>query len=286
MENKKILGWTPTNIKSLFNYLNGHPNIALINNITVWANKNFKQPLSVRNFFYKLIREAKIDEQVYLKLKALKIDVAPYLEDQKTNETANLLRTVLDYSMQKSVFKACLDFAKGDKNLASKYQNKYRNTLSNHPKLVEQVLKDLHQKGIPTRITYSKTNVLAMPKEEYEGLDSGDIQSLVLGVINLIKNDTRKRLEAEFQQQFQEVNNKFQKVLIDSRRKEVLLNELKTENERIKKSLNYSQNQQKRLQAERNQNYLTLQTLLQSNKQNDLKNFLSNLVLNSQESSN
>ena len=283
MEGDKILGWTKKDIKSLFLFLKQHPQQALINNITIWANKNFKQPFSVRNFFYKLLKCAKIDEEVYVALKDLGVDLSIYLEDTKTAKTKTLLSKILDYSQKKSVFSVCLELANNDKSLASKFQNKYRNTLANHPEIVKHVIEDLHKKGIPTRHTFAKPNVVLMPQQNNLGLTQNDIQSLVLGVINLIKNDAEKKVLFDHQKEVQQINNNLQKTLIESRRKDVLLKELKIENEKIKKSLEQTKKEQQKQILERNNTFITIKNLFESNKQKALQNYLTTILTNQQQ---
>ena len=284
MVNSKILGWMPRDVKSLFSFLQVNSGNSLINNITLWANKNLKQPFSVRNYFYKLLRGAKEDDSLNERLLGLGIRIENFSQDNKQNKTKQLLWAVLDYSQKQSVFSACNSLAKGNRKLALKYQNKYRNTLSNHPEIVEEVLQEMRQKGIPTRIVFAKNNVLKMPQSKEPAISSNDLYSLVVGIVNLIKSDTQKELVAQHQKRIQTVNNNLQKVLIDSRRKDVLLEELRQENKKIRTMLEKTQKQHDELKEKSNASFLTIQSLLQSNKHKSLHNFVSKLLQNTQTS--
>ena len=122
-----------------------------------------------------------------------------------------------------------------------------------------------------------------MPKQPTSTISERDLQSLVFGVINLIRRTTESNLNQKNQQELQQINNHLQKALIDNRRKDVLLSELMAENQKIRETLRNTQDLQQKQQAERDATYLTIKDLVNSKKQKALQNFVSNLLIKSQE---
>ena len=281
-----IMGWEVKQVKSLINYISLNSKNSTISSISAWASKNNKKAYSVRNFFYKLKKQAKSDELFSSKLVKLGVNLDGVLANTHQVETLNLLENVLNYSSKLSVNAVCLKLAGNDEALAQKFQNRYRNTLANNPELVEQVLNKLHSNGIPTRITYAKfPKVVPIRTIAAEGLSDADLKSLILGVIGLIKKDSEKKAEQAYLQNTQRISNNLQKVLIDSRKKDVMLAELKAQNQQIKKALKRTKEKQKELQEKQNLNYLTIQSLLQSNKQQALQSFIQTLIPQTQQNS-
>lgn len=276
-----IMGWSQNEVKSLFNFVKTRPHDAIIYSLTTWANKHNKQPFSVRNYFYKLIKAAKQNNKINLILCTMGIDINSF--EKNENDTMQLLLKVLNYSEKRSVYKVCLELAKNDHKIALKLQNKYRNTLSNHPHLVDKALTQLHNQGIPTRITFVKNKIISMPQQPLQTISDQDLQSLVLGVINLVRKNTEATINNQRNKQVQSVNNHLQKTLIDVRRKNILLEELKSENQKIKQNLQNALNLQQKLTQERDASYLTIKKLLDSKKQQDLTNFIQKLVSQSLE---
>ena len=283
MEDVKVLGWKLKSVKSLFNFLRTRRHCPLINSITDWANKNKKQPFSVRNYFYKLLKQVNLDYALKQLLLKEGIDLSEFDKSKKMDETRMLLWKILDFSTKQSVFSACLKLSNNNRQLALKYQNKYRNTVANHPEIVESVLNEMHRAGVPTRLTFAKSNVFQMPKVADNSISEGDLNSLVIGVINLIKSETERKIELEHKKEVQCANNNLQKALIDNRRKDVLLEELKLENLKIKKQLQGVITNQKELQQRNSDSMLTIQSLLESRKHKALQSFVMSLLENSQE---
>lgn len=278
MKNTKIMGWPQKEIKGMFSFILNHPFEATIHSLTLWAKKHNKQPYSVRNYYYKLLKKAKQNEDVNKQLCTLGIDVKK-MENLHTQQyTMQLLCKVLDYSKKRSVFAACMEMANNDIALAQKFQNKYRNTLSNNPQLVDKVLSQLRAQGIPTRITFADKKILNMPTTIKQTISDQDLRSLVFGVINLIQKNTETKINNDKNKELQSANNHLQKALIDIRRKNILLQELKDENEKIKTSLKNSEERQQQLEQQRNSSYLTIKELLESQKQKDLANFVQKLL--------
>lgn len=286
MSDYVIMGWESKQIKSLLNYILQNTNKSVISSITAWACKNNKKPFSVRNFFYKLIKTAKNDALICEQLLKKGINLQPFLENNQKLETIYLLENVLNYSLKLPVSAVCLKLANNNKALAQKLQNRYRNTLVNNPELVQKVINKLHNQGIPTRITYAKfSKVITMKPVGQDGLCESDLQALVMGVINLIRKDSEKKAEQTYIENTKRINNHLQKVLIDSRKKDVMLAELKAQNQQIKRNLEKYKERQERLQEKQNLNYLTIQSLMQSNKHQALQNFLETLIPQTQTNS-
>ncbi len=280
----KILGWESKDIKSLFTFVASNSEQAVIKSLSVWALQHNKRPYSVRNFFYKILKLANDDKDVYTKLLDIGIDTKNFFNKaKKIEDTKILLSKILDYRKKQSVWNVCLELANNNVDLAQKLQNKYRNTIACHPNIVQQVITSLQNEGIPTRITFAQKNIVSMPKQPTSTISERDLQSLVFGVINLIRRTTESNLNQKNQQELQQINNHLQKALIDNRRKDVLLSELMAENQKIRETLRNTQDLQQKQQAERDATYLTIKDLVNSKKQKALQNFVSNLLIKSQE---
>ena len=280
----KIFGWESKDIKSLFTFVASNSEQAVIKSLSVWALQHNKRPYSVRNFFYKILKLANDDKDVYTKLLDIGIDTKNFFNKaKKIEDTKILLSKILDYRKKQSVWNVCLELANNNVDLAQKLQNKYRNTIACHPNIVQQVITSLQNEGIPTRITFAQKNIVSMPKQPTSTISERDLQSLVFGVINLIRRTTESNLNQKNQQEWQQINNHLQKALIDNRRKDVLLSELMAENQKIRETLRNTQDLQQKQQAERDATYLTIKDLVNSKKQKALQNFVSNLLIKSQE---
>lgn len=280
----KIFGWESKDIKSLFTFVASNSEQAVIKSLSVWALQHNKRPYSVRNFFYKILKLANDDKDVYTKLLDIGIDTKNFFNKaKKIEDTKILLSKILDYRKKQSVWNVCLELANNNVDLAQKLQNKYRNTIACHPNIVQQVITSLQNEGIPTRITFAQKNIVSMPKQPTSTISERDLQSLVFGVINLIRRTTESNLNQKNQQELQQINNHLQKALIDNRRKDVLLSELMAENQKIRETLRNTQDLQQKQQAERDATYLTIKDLVNSKKQKALQNFVSNLLIKSQE---
>ncbi|MBQ7603094.1 MAG: hypothetical protein IJU58_03025 [Clostridia bacterium] len=278
MKNTKIMGWPQKEIKSMFSFIKKHPFDATINSLTLWAKKHNKQPFSVRNYYYKLLKNAKQNDKINNELCTMGIDVKNVENLHTQQSTMQLLYRVLNYTDKRSVFSVCMEMANNNAALAQKFQNKYRNTLSNNPQLVDTVLSQLRTQGIPTRITFADKKILNMPTNIKQTISDQDLKALVFGVINLIQKNTETKINNDRNKELQNANNHLQKALIDIRRKNILLQELKDENEKIKINLKNSEEKQQQLKQQRDSSYLTIKELLESQKQKDLANFVQKLL--------
>ena len=117
-----------------------------------------------------------------------------------------------------------------------------------------------------------------MPTNIKQTISDQDLKALVFGVINLIQKNTETKINNDRNKELQNANNHLQKALIDIRRKNILLQELKDENEKIKINLKNSEEKQQQLKQQRDSSYLTIKELLESQKQKDLANFVQKLL--------
>ncbi len=99
---------------------------------------------SVRNFYYKIVKEGKNSSKLQREL-GLDDRLFPiFVEEFSLSETRSLLRNILEgISQGKSCKQVILDMASGNEKLALRYQNKYRNLLKNNSELVYLVVEEL-----------------------------------------------------------------------------------------------------------------------------------------------
>ena len=234
MKDKKILGWNVDEAKDFVNFLIINKNKPLTLNFSVWATKSCRQKYSVRNYFYKLSKLIKQNE-CFKKLFNLSDDNVEvvFFKHFKEDDTKNILLKILPTEGQKSVREACLKLAKNNINMMLRYQNKYRNIIKNQKGEVIKVMNELKTKNIKIRNPYEKDKIITMPKVK-KVLSDDDIKSLFMGLCKLIKNNVESDLINKKQLRNNEFNKKLKMALIQNRRKDFLIEELKSENQKLK----------------------------------------------------
>ena len=106
------------------------------------AQKTGRKPNSIRNYYYTALRpsEGKANGRAAFR---------PFTQ----NECRQLLRQVLSAQAAGiSVRKCTMEMGDGDRAAMLRYQNKYRSLLRTHPALVEEVMGELHEKGIDCKL--------------------------------------------------------------------------------------------------------------------------------------
>ena len=99
-----------------------------------------RKPNSVRNYYYMRLRAQDHDA----------MRRAEPFETFTENEVRALVRSVLMLRGQgKSVRAAVMELAQGDHARMLRYQNKYRAVIKKRPELVEEMVQELHNEGVP-----------------------------------------------------------------------------------------------------------------------------------------
>ena len=119
-------------------------------------------------------------------------------------------------------------------------------------------------------------NISIMPIKE-EKITEKEIQSLFWGLVRLVKRNAEEEIESTLKREAEFANTALQNSLIDLRRKEVLINELREQNKSLKMKLeNMTQNLQQSQQNLLGQ-MATISNLVGNSKIEELKAFITGL---------
>lgn len=113
---------------------------------------------SVRNYYYS---QAKTFELVPEVAEKLGIKYAAVERERFIPFGRGEVRRLVEYVLTargegKSVRRAIFELAEGDPKAALRYQNKYRSVLKSHRDIVESVLADLKNRGVPCSSPYGE----------------------------------------------------------------------------------------------------------------------------------
>lgn len=279
MENR-ILGWSVEQVAQLCEMVNSCSDKNLLGVFKNFANEHNKNMYSVRNFYYNLVRMAGADPRIKRVLDDNKIALK-LTSHFSRNEELELLREVL-IDNGKSVRSVCFELAKGDKITAIRYQNKYRNLLKSKPDLVQKISREIRDLGYKSRLdSDGKILVLHDKNEDKKYITDDEIQALFLGLVRMVKHSAEERLFEQQNIAQNQANAELQKVQLDARRKQVLIQELKAQNEMLKNKLQILTQDRQNEQAQ----YQKIKDLVDNNKMTALREFVSKLTQNEQKSS-
>lgn len=156
-----------------------------------------RKPNSVRNYYYHEIdnlwrdkaRADKLNINLTLHQKA-NIIYFSHEEEQKLMEN---IKAMTEKGL--SVRKACLTLAGGDVDLLLRYQNKYRNYLAKNKVKLKPA-----------------DNIIAFKKPS-KGLSDGEVQSLFMGLVRLVKKNAVIEGEEKFKEKLNHANAQLRKAL-------------------------------------------------------------------------
>ena len=282
MQEYKILGWDISEIKILMNLVSKREEKSLVEVFDNFAKQTNRKTFSVRNFYYKLLELANIDDKIAQVLNKNGIENAEIRTNHfSSTETENLLRILLNNEKNISVRRACMELAKGDDTLMMRYQNKYRNALKNQPELVSRILDELKSKHIRVR-EVEPNNIMVMPLAK-QLITEKEIQSLFGGLIRLVKKSAEQEISTQLKREAEFANTALQNSLIDLRRKEILIKELQEQNLILKTKLASLKENLQHSQEKLIGNISTITQLAQSSKIDELKKFISKLKIEKSE---
>ena len=282
MQEYKILGWDISEIKILMNLVSKREEKSLVEVFDNFAKQTNRKTFSVRNFYYKLLKLANIDDKIAQVLNKNGIENAEIRTNHfSSTETENLLRVLLNNEKNISVRRACMELAKGDDTLMMRYQNKYRNALKNQPELVSRILDELKSKQIRVR-EVEPNNIMVMPLAK-QLITEKEIQSLFGGLIRLVKKSAEQEISTQLKREAEFANTALQNSLIDLRRKEILIKELQEQNLILKTKLASLKENLQHSQEKLIGNISTITQLAQSSKIDELKKFISKLKIEKSE---
>lgn len=211
--------WNDDEVKDLFQYVEDtkNKNQPLKMAFVLHAKKYGRQPNSVRNYYYHEVDNLASDEK---RAGRLNINIKNHEKSEInyfSQEEEDLLMKKIENLVANgnSVRKACLILSDGDIDKMLRYQNKYRNYL----------LKTKQPE---------KSNVIKFTNKKSDALTDGDIQSLFLGLVRLVKRSAMEEAGAKFKQERSTANNLLRKAIVDLGKKEREYKDLKEEFMRIK----------------------------------------------------
>ena len=279
MKEIKIQGWAIADIKKLMDMIANKGDASLLEVFDRHSKIFNRNSYSVRNFYYKLLKLYETDGKVARLLDENGIKNSTTSFHFNENDTEQLMKILLR-NEGLSVRGACRKLARGDKKLMIRYQNKYRNTLKHNPQLVEKILNELRAENV--RVRNFKSNISIMPVKE-EKITEKEIQSLFWGLVRLVKRNAEEEIESTLKREAEFANTALQNSLIDLRRKEVLINELREQNKALKMKLeNMTQNLQQSQQNLLGQ-MATISNLVGKSKIEELKTFIKGLSTGEQQ---
>ncbi len=145
---EKIYGYKQKDVEGLAQFLKMDKSRTLSESFAKYASKSGKAKGTVRNLYYALAKKSQTDKDFcnkYLDGKPLSVSViAPFNEEDEKNLIKEIL---IAKENGKSVRGTIMEMASGDGKVALRYQNKFRNALTNKPHVIAQVVKELKDEG-------------------------------------------------------------------------------------------------------------------------------------------
>ncbi len=222
--------WKNSEVKELFSIVEDYKgnNRSLKDAFISHAQKYGRKPNSVRNYYYHEVDNLKSDEK---RLEKLGIDLSLHNKSSITyfsqEEEEKLMKDVDDMVKKGvSVRKACLSLSGGDVSQMLRYQNKYRNyILKNKPPKEE------------------KNNVITFKKTP-RTLTDGEVQSLFMGLVRLVKKNAYEESENLYRDKLNKANDELRKLLTrlssqerDFEKLKIEIKELKNENSALENKM-------------------------------------------------
>ena len=206
--------WNDDETKELFNVVEEfkQKKLPLSKAFYYFANKYNRKPNSVRNYYYKLVKELCCNEEKRL---ALNIDIGSHnplkvknFTDVETKELSTKVKELLNKGY--SVRSACCTLANGDAKEMLRLQNKYRNV----------------EKEERCKI------VTMSPKKKM--LSDAEINSLFMGLVRLIKKSAMEQAEDKIFAEVEDANASLRSVMVELVKKQKELELLKKNFEILK----------------------------------------------------
>ena len=278
----KLFGWAIDEVIELLRSVEKNNGQGLISVFEEFATLHRRKTMSVRNYYYFLLQQIQKDYalKLYIESFGVKIPDGDTRRFDKITER-DLLLKVLDYSQPRSVRAVCMDLANGDKKLFVRLQNKYRNLIKHNKPMVDSVIEELVQNDIPVRAMASNVesgNILSMPViKQSKPLRDDEIQALFWGLVRLVKRTAEEEVSLNLKREAEFANSTLQKTLVDTRRKDMLITELKTQNKKIRDELERTKLKLASEVSKNLKNFLTLNDLVKSRKMVELRDFLAKI---------
>ncbi len=208
--------WKDEEVKSLFKEVENSKSAgkAIREAFNEHAQKYGRKPNSVRNYYYHEIDRLNEDKA---RLKKLHIDLSSheksqfsFFTEEEKNKMINKIKEKLDEGY--SVRKACLMLSGGDVKEMLRLQNKYRASES-----------------------AKQSNVLKFKARSANKITDGDINSLFMGLIKLVKKNALEEAKSQVSAEKLESASTIRKLIMEMGQKERELNFLRDDYASIKK---------------------------------------------------
>lgn len=201
-------GFKESETKKLIDFVKENENKGLTKVFKEYAIASGRAQGSVRNYYYKTIKECKNSEELRKKLGVSKDMFPNFIKEFNNSEAKDLLKVVLKgVSEGKSVRSVISVLANGNDKLALRYQNKYRNLIKNQKDLVLEVASEIKLKDGSTFNPYKVEN-----DSEYKKLES-EIDSLIKRLVKSLteENQTLQEKNTSLQKENEKLREIFKK---------------------------------------------------------------------------
>lgn len=261
---KKYCLWKDEEVIKLFRHIEGciDNGTCLTTAFKSYADLSGRKSNSVRNYYYAELLHLEENED---RRKAFNIDLSKHQKITpkyfSPEETQTQIEEILKlYNKGYSIRKACFEIAKGNLDEMVRLQNKYRTVLKNQPAIITEIEKKLQNTGLTLKEKKLPANILSMPTRKTR-LTDNEINSLFLGLVRLIKNNTKIELSALTQKQTQMANQQLRLMMVNLSEKDKEIQNLRKKFELLR-----SENEifEKKIQELRSENAKLLDSKINS----------------------
>ena len=183
-------GFKESETKKLIDFVKENENKGLTKVFKEYASVSGRAQGSVRNYYYKTIKECKNSEELRKKLGVSKDMFPNFIKEFNESEARELLEIVLKGASEgKSVRSVISTLANNNDKLALRYQNKYRNLIKNQKELVIEVASQIKLKDGSTFNPYKLEQ-----GSEYKKLES-EIDGLIKRLVKSLTEENQALLD-------------------------------------------------------------------------------------------
>lgn len=212
---KRINCWNEEEIKKLFSIVEEckKKNRPTSHAFKEYATLSSRKPDSVRNYYYQQLAFFEENES---EAEKLNIDLSKHkIVKGKTftnEESKKLIDEITKLKNQGySVRKACLKLANNDVSEMIRLQNKYRSMTMSTPVKNDKL-----------------DNITIIPKRTNKLTDS-DINSLFLGLVNMVKRNARSEADINLKREVELANDALRRMMVELGQKELEIKKLRTQ---------------------------------------------------------
>ncbi len=232
--------WNDQEVKALFSLVEDFKkqNKTLLEAFSVHAQKFDRKPLSVRNFYYQKCDEILENQDLQRKLDInIKLHQKNNFAKFDERQTDKLLAFIKKRQQEgKSVRSACMELSNNDAKMLVRLQNKYR------AEKQKQVEKQSSKNSLRTEniATKNSSNIISFPVEQKlvpQKLTDAEIQSLFLGLVNLIKKSTKQTMIEDIEKEREKLSVVVRNTTLEMQQKNEKIDMLLAENQKLTKQV-------------------------------------------------